>query len=191
MDHRAVDLRRGPTSGTRDWSTRVDCRSDMRIRPADQSDFESIWRIFKAVIASEETYVFAADTPREDALAFWFAEGVRTYVAEDSERIAGMYRLAPNRRDLGDHVGNASFMVDPAHSGQGVGKAMGLHCLAEARRLGFMAMQFNFVVSTNEAAVALWKKLGFSIVGTLPKAFRHRTLGLVDAYVMYRFLDNP
>jgi L-amino acid N-acyltransferase YncA len=163
----------------------------MRIRLADQSDFESIWRIFKAVIASEETYVFAADTPREDAYAFWFAHGVKTYVTEDNGCIAGMYRLVPNHRDLGNHVGNASFMVDPEHAGRGVGKAMGQHCLVEAQRLGFMAMQFNFVVSTNEAAVALWKKLGFSIVGTLPKAFRHRTLGPVDAYVMYRFLDNP
>jgi ribosomal protein S18 acetylase RimI-like enzyme len=101
-----------------------------------------------------------------------------------------MYKIIANQRDLGSHVANASYMVDPGKAGRGVGKAMGLHSLREARRAGFLAMQFNLVVSTNEAAVALWKKIGFSIAGTLPKAFRHQELGYIDAYVMYRFLDD-
>jgi ribosomal protein S18 acetylase RimI-like enzyme len=79
-------------------------------------------------------------------------------------------------------------MVAPSAQGRGVGRRMGEHCLDEARRLGFRAMQFNLVVSTNEPAVALWKKLGFDIIATVPEAFNHRTLGLVDAYVMYRSL---
>jgi ribosomal protein S18 acetylase RimI-like enzyme len=87
-------------------------------------------------------------------------------------------------------VANASFMVDPGHAGRGVGKAIGLHCLREARRAGFLAMQFNFVVSTNTRAVALWQKLGFEIVGRVPKAFRHLEQGLVDVYVMHRLLDD-
>ena len=99
-----------------------------------------------------------------------------------------MYKLIPNHVGLGSHVANASFMVDPAAQGKGAGRAMGEHCLDEARRAGYQAMQFNFVVSTNTAAVELWKKLGFEIVGTLPKAFRHATLGHVDAFVMHRFL---
>jgi ribosomal protein S18 acetylase RimI-like enzyme len=99
-----------------------------------------------------------------------------------------MYKLIPNGPDLGSHVANASFMVDPSAHGQGIGRAMGEHCLAQAKQAGYQAMQFNFVVSTNAAAVELWKKLGFSIVGTLPKAFNHARLGLVDAYVMHRFL---
>ena len=86
------------------------------------------------------------------------------------------------------HVANASFMVDPAAQGKGAGRALGEHCLDEARRQGYDAMQFNFVVSTNTAGVELWKKLGFEIVGTLPKTFEHATLGRVDAYVMHRFL---
>jgi ribosomal protein S18 acetylase RimI-like enzyme len=111
-------------------------------------------------------------------------------VAEDEGRIVGMYKLITNQRDLGSHVANASFMVDPGYAGKGAGRAMGLHCLREARRAGFLAMQFNFVVSTNTAAVELWKKLGFEIVGTLPRVFRHRELGDVDAFVMHRFLDD-
>jgi ribosomal protein S18 acetylase RimI-like enzyme len=162
----------------------------VRIRRADPADFESMWPIFQAVVATETTYVFAAGTSREDALAYWFGPGVVSYVAEDGDAVVGMYKIVPNRRDLGSHVANASFMVDPRHGGRGVGRHMGLHCLREARRMGFQAMQFNFVVSTNQAAVALWKELGFSIVGVLPKVFRHRQLGYVDAYVMYRALDE-
>jgi ribosomal protein S18 acetylase RimI-like enzyme len=95
-----------------------------------------------------------------------------------------------NQPGLGSHVANASFMVAPAFHGKGAGRHMGLHCLREARRIGFRAMQFNFVVSTNSAAVALWRRLGFDIVGTLPGAFAHRELGYVDAYVMFRSLEG-
>jgi ribosomal protein S18 acetylase RimI-like enzyme len=115
-------------------------------------------------------------------------------VAESGGRVVGTYLLRPNRPGLGSHVANAAFMVSPSARGLGVGRAMGEHCLAEARRLGYRAMQFNFVVSTNEAAVKLWQRLGFRIAGTLPGAFRHRTRGFVDAYVMFRTLlerDSP
>ncbi len=162
----------------------------MTIRPAGPADLDDIWRIFHAVVATATTYVFAPDTSREDGQAYFVGPGIASWVAEDEARIVGMYKLVANRRDLGSHVANASFMVDPDHAGRGVGKAMGLHCLREARRAGFLAMQFNFVVSTNTSAVMLWKKLGFDIVGTLPKAFKHREDGLVDAYVMYRFLAD-
>jgi L-amino acid N-acyltransferase YncA len=163
----------------------------MLIHKAIESDFESIWQIFKAVIELGDTYVFDPDTKREDAFLYWFGAGIITYIAEaDDNRIVGMYRLSSNQRDLGSHVANASFMVAPTCHGQGIGKAMGLHCLKEAKNLGYLALQFNFVVSTNQVAIALWKNLGFSIVGTLPKAFKHKKLGYIDAYVMYRFLDE-
>ncbi len=149
-----------------------------------------MWPIFQAVIADGATYIFAAETSYEDAFAFWFGPGASSYVVEEDGKIVGMYKVVANYRDRGSHVANAAFMVDPEHSGKGVGRAMGVHCLREAKTAGFRAMQFNLVVSTNEAAVSLWKKLGFSIVGTLPQVFRHESLGFVDAYVMHRFLDD-
>jgi len=149
-----------------------------------------MWAIFRDIVAAGETYPFGPDTPRADALAYWLGPGVISWVADLDGRIVGMYKIAPNQPGLGAHVANASFMVDPAFSGKGVGRQMGRHCLREARLSGFRAMQFNFVVSTNVAAVALWRSLGFAIVGTLPGAFRHHELGYVDAYVMFRSLDD-
>jgi ribosomal protein S18 acetylase RimI-like enzyme len=162
----------------------------MRIRRAVESDFAAMWPIFQTIVADGTTYVFAAETSYSDAFAFWFGPGSMSYVAEEDRTIVGMYKFAANYCDRGSHVANAAFMVDPKHSGKGVGREMGLHCLREAKKGGFRAMQFNLVVSTNEAAVSLWKKLGFSIVGTLPEVFRNESLGFVDAYVMYRFLDD-
>ncbi|MNT27840.1 Mycothiol acetyltransferase [compost metagenome] len=108
-----------------------------------------------------------------------------------TERLLGMYKLVANQPGHGSHVANASFMVDPAAQGVGVGRLLGVHCMEEARRAGYLAMQFNFVVSTNLAAVTLWKKLGFTVVATLPLAYRHAQLGYVDAYVMYQLLTDP
>jgi predicted N-acetyltransferase YhbS len=158
------------------------------IRPATPADASEIWRIFQAVVAPGNTYVFAVDTTERDAVAYFFGTSITSFVAEDNGRVVGMYKLIPNRVGRGSHVANASFMVDPSAQGLGIGRAMGQHCLDEARRQGYEAMQFNFVVSTNAAGVTLWKKLGFAIIGTVPKAFRHATLGLVDVHVMHRFL---
>lgn len=142
----------------------------------------------RAVIAGEDTYVFAASAPEADGRAYWLGDGVTAFVSEEDGVVSGMYRVVPNQRDLGSHVANASFMVSPEFHGRGIGRALGVACLEEAAKLGFLAMQFNFVVSTNAPAVKLWESLGFSVVGTIPKAFRHKTLGLVDALVMHRFL---
>lgn len=163
----------------------------MLIRKATENDFDGIWSIFQAVVSKGDTYVFSPQATRQDAFEYWFGPGVTSFVAELDGRVAGMYKLIPNQRDLGSHVANASFMVSPDARGKGIGLALGWHCLEAARNVGFKAMQFNFVVSTNTGAVELWKKLGFKIVGTLPGAFRHLTLGFVDAYVMYRTLDEP
>lgn len=163
---------------------------DITIRVATKTDFSAMWDIFHEVIQGGDTYVFAPDTSREDAYEYWFGPGVTSYIAEDRGWVLGMYKIIQNQRDLGSHVANASFMVAPGQQGQGLGTLMGKHCLVEAKKAGFSAMQFNFVISTNEPAVRLWKKLGFAVVGTLPGAFRHSTLGFVDVYVMYRFLDD-
>jgi L-amino acid N-acyltransferase YncA len=160
----------------------------MTIRPATAADAEAIWQIFKAVVAGGDTYVFAPDTGRDEALDYFLGANMQSWVAELNGAVVGMYKLIPNRRDLGSHVANASFMVHPSAHGKGIGRAMGEHCLSEAKRAGYLAMQFNFVVSTNTGAVHLWQDLGFKILATLPNAFNHRTLGYVDAYVMHRFL---
>ena len=160
----------------------------MKIRAAAQADRAAIWKIFHEVVAAGDTYAIDPEMSREDALAYWFSADTRTYVADSTVGAVGTYILRPNQSGGGSHVANAAFMVAPEARGQGIGRAMGEHCLSEARRLGFRAMQFNFVVSINESAVRLWQQLGFEIVGTLPGAFCHPESGYVDVYAMYRSL---
>lgn len=160
----------------------------MDIIPATHVHAEEIWRIFHEVVAAGDTYVFDPNTSREEALSHWLSSDVHTFVAVDDDRVCGTYILKRNQPGLGSHVANASYMVPASVRGRGIGSLMCRHSLDQARRLGFSAMQFNLVVSTNEAAVSLWKKHGFCVVGTLPRVFRHATLGEVDAFVMHRFL---
>jgi len=158
----------------------------IEIREATAGDRDAIWDIFREVVTARDTYAFDPGMSRHDALGYWFQADTRTYVAESRGRILGTYILRPNQSGGGSHVANAAFMVAPDARGQGIGRAMAEHCLSEARLLGFRAMQFNFVVSTNDSAVRLWQKLGFKIVGTLPGAFHHPEKGYVDVYVMFR-----
>lgn len=162
----------------------------LNIRPTTEADREAIWQIFHEVVAAGDTYALDPQMSREEALASWFAPGTHTYVAAEGRHIVGTYILKPNQAGGGAHVANAAFMVAFNARGRGIGRAMAEHCLAAARRLGFRAIQFNFVVSTNESAVRLWKQLGFEIVGTLPGAFRHPENGYVDVYVMFRSLEG-
>ena len=158
----------------------------MEIRKAQESDFDGIWEIFHEVVREGDTYAYDPQTTREQARAIWMSPS--TYVAVEAGQIVGTYILKPNQPGLGSHVANAGYMVRRGVSGKGIGSALCEHSMEEARRMGFLAMQFNFVVSTNERAVALWQRMGFAILGTLPKAFRHSRLGLVDAYIMHRTL---
>lgn len=162
----------------------------VKIRQATDEDRDSVWEILNQVVASGDTYAIDPNISRDEALAYWFHPGTRAYVAElqPDRRVVGTYILRPNQAGGGAHVANAAFMVAPGAQGGGIGRAMAEHCLNEARRLGFRAMQFNFVVSTNKAAIHLWKQLGFVIVGTLPRAFRHPPERFVDVYVMFRSL---
>ena len=162
----------------------------MLIRAAVDADFIAMWPIFEAIVRDGTTYVFGANTSRQVAFNYWFAPQALTFVIEEDGHVRGMARIVPNQPDRGAHVANASFMVDPAYRGRGAGRALGEHILRAARKAGYLAMQFNFVVSANVAAVTLWQRLGFTTVGTLPRAFLHPQLGLVDAYVMHRFLDD-
>ncbi len=149
-----------------------------------------MWRICQAVIAAGDGLPFSGDFDRETFRSHWF--GPHTpFVAVSGTDILGMYKFGANYPGHGAHVASATYLVSPEAQGQGIGRALVQHSLAQAQDAGYMAMQFNYVVSTNAPAVELYKKLGFAIVGNLPKAFRHQQLGLVDAYVMFRFLASP
>src|SRR5450759_3322955 len=158
------------------------------IRSAMQSDDESIWRVIEPVLRAGETYPLPRDISRTDALMYWRAPGHEVVVAEDGGQIVGTYYLRSNNRGGGSHVANCGYIVATDASRRGVARAMCADSLERARGRGFTAMQFNFVISSNERAVSLWQSCGFAIVGALPGAFAHPTHGLVDAYVMYRKL---
>ena len=146
-----------------------------------------MWDIFQSVIASGDALPFADSLDRPTFHSHWFGAHA-AYVVETDAGVLGMYKLGPNYPDRGAHIASATYLVSAAAQGRGIGRAMVEHSLALAQQAGYVAMQFNYVVSTNAPAVKLYEKLGFHIAGTLPKAFRHEQLGLVDAYVMYRSL---
>jgi ribosomal protein S18 acetylase RimI-like enzyme len=160
----------------------------MQIRPATDRDKDAIWAIMEPIIRAGETYTLPRDMDKESALAYWFSADREVFVAEDSGEIVGTYCLQANQKGGGAHVANCGYMTAVPSMGRGVARAMCAHSLDQARERGFRAMQYNFVISTNERAVRLWQSFGFEIVGTLPKAFLHPTSGYVDAYVMYRDL---
>ncbi len=159
------------------------------IRVAEDRDFEVIWPIFHQAVAAGNAYAFPPDTSQEEAYHLWIELPTVTYIASQDQEVVGTYYIKPNQPGLGAHVCNAGFIVAADHRGQGMGRKLGEHALQQAQIQGFQAMQFNFVVSTNKAAVKLWKNLGFKIIGTLPNAFKHQQFGLVDVYVMYQWLN--
>jgi ribosomal protein S18 acetylase RimI-like enzyme len=160
----------------------------IEIRKATPQDADAIWHIIRTVIATGDTYVFEPLSSKEKMLSYWYGAGNHTYVAISEGEIAGTFVIRDNQPDLGSHIANGAYMTSPQAGGKGIGRRMGEFSLEEARRLGYTAMQFNFVVKSNERAVRLWQQLGFNIIGEIPGAFRHKTLGLTNAYIMYRKL---
>lgn len=153
------------------------------------SDWSLIWSIIEPVFRSGETYAFSPEISEAEAYKVWVEIPVATYVAKDSHHNAlGTYFIKSNQPALGSHVCNCGYIVGREARGKGVASLMCRHSQQEAKRLGFRAMQFNLVVSTNKVAVSLWQKLGFEIVGTLAGAFKHAKYGFVDAFVMYKQL---
>jgi ribosomal protein S18 acetylase RimI-like enzyme len=158
------------------------------IRAATGADDDALWSILEPVIRAGETYALPRDLGREEALAYWRAPDHEVFVAEEGELVAGTYLLRANQRGGGAHVANCGYVTAQGATGRGIARAMCAHSLDRARARGFRAMQFNFVVASNERAVRLWQSFGFAVVGRLPEAFVHPTMGLVDALVMYRKL---
>lgn len=163
------------------------------IRTAGARDHDAIWSILEPVYRAGETYCIDSDISRDAALADWFAAPFTAFVAERDGVVLGTSHVGRNRPGGASHVANASFATAPAARGQGVARALVTHAKDWARAQGFRAMQFNFVVASNDDAVHSWKKAGFEVVGTLPDAFLHPRLGYVDALVMYTDLtkDDP
>jgi ribosomal protein S18 acetylase RimI-like enzyme len=160
----------------------------MQIRRAQASDGPAILEIILPVIREGTTYTLDRNLSEAAALSYWINPDKDTFVAEEDNVIVGTYFVRPNQGGGGGHVCNCGYMTRASSIGRGVARSMCRHSLAYARERGYRAMQFNFVVSTNERAVRLWQSLGFEIVGRLPAAFRHPTQGYVDALVMYQSL---
>lgn len=162
---------------------------DITIRRYEKKDWKAIWDIIRPVFSEGETYYYPRDISESMAHDAWITAPEETFVAVGKEgEILGTYYIKPNHPGLGDHICNCGYIVATTARGRGIAKRMCIHSLREGARRKYVAMQFNFVVSTNMGAVRLWKSLGFSVIGTIPKAFRHSKEGLVDALVMYREL---
>jgi len=160
----------------------------MNFREASEKNFDEIWPIFHEIVAVGDTYAYSQDTNKEQALNIWLKTPRKTFVFEENGKILGTYYLKTNQAGPGSHVCNCGYMVSSKARGRGLATAMCEHSQEEAKKLGYKAMQFNFVASTNEGAISLWSKLGFETVGRLPKAFNHPEKGYVDALIMYKWL---
>jgi ribosomal protein S18 acetylase RimI-like enzyme len=160
----------------------------IQITPATQSDFdEGIWDIFQFVASTGDSYIYPPETTKEEARKIWM-ENTTPFVARLDGKIVGSYLIRQNRIGLGSHVCNAAYIVHKDYRQKKIGTIMCEHSLKKAKEMGFHSMQFNMVVSTNTKAVSLWMKMGFEVVGTVPEGFNHRQKGLVDIYIMHRFL---
>jgi RimJ/RimL family protein N-acetyltransferase len=163
----------------------------IEIRPFEQKDWTATWQIIRPVFRAGETYPFSPDITEKEAHQAWVEMPSATFVAVDGTlEVLGTYYIKPNQPALGAHVCNCGYIVAEKARGKGIASEMCKHSQREALSRGFRAMQYNLVVSTNEGAVRLWKRQGFEVVGTLPKAFRHQRLGFVDAFVMYKQLQT-
>jgi len=159
----------------------------VEIRRAHPDDWPLIWPFFAQIVQAGQTYAFPEDLTEDSGRGWWMeASPGRTVVAVEGDVVLGSAKMGPNRPGRGAHIGTASFMVAPGHTGRGVGRALGEHVVAQARSDGYHGMQFNAVVETNHVAVALWLSLGFQILATVPEAFNHAERGLVGLHVMYQ-----
>lgn len=173
-----------------------DIAESWEVAAATEADYDGIWDIFQDVIQGGDTYSYDENTTKDLALDVWVRhkaegyDGAHGYVVKDGDKIVGTYSLRHNHYGRGSHVANAGYMVHKDYRGRGIGRAMCLHSLAQAKKEGCISMQFNYVVSTNTKAVNCWKAMGFEIIGVSPKSYRHKQHGFVDIYIMHRFLDG-
>lgn len=161
-------------------------QSDTELVPMTALLFEQFWPVFAAVIQAEETYAYDPQMTFEQAYELWCRLPQECYVAVAGGVVLGSYYIKPNAAGPGAHICNCGYMVAQAARGRGLATLLCNHSQERAQALGFKAMQFNAVVASNTVAVALWQKLGFSIVGRVPQAYQHKQLGAVDTLIMYK-----
>jgi ribosomal protein S18 acetylase RimI-like enzyme len=164
--------------------------TDFEISPVSPDDSDGLWSILEPVFRTGDTYTIEPSISQEAAIAYWCGTDKKTFVVRNGSEILGTYYIRPNQAGGGSHVCNCGYMTAPFARGRGVARAMLEHSLQLAPKLGYRAMQYNFVVSTNRRAVDIWQQYGFEIVGRLPRAFAHPVDGFVDAYVMYKELTD-
>ncbi len=162
----------------------------MIIRKARDGDFDAIWPLLRDVFRAGDTYAVDPQISKADAKIYWMTSAAATYVAETEQGLAGTYYIRTNQPGGGAHICNCGYIVSPDARGQGVAAQMCLASQEQAAALGYLAMQFNFVLASNTGAVRLWHRLGFETVGTIPDAFHHPAQGPVDAFVMYKRLTT-
>ena len=162
----------------------------MEIVEITKNDFKSFWPTFKEIVEAQETYAFNPNMTFEEAYTLWCKSAQQTFVMIDNNIILGSYYIKQNSSGPSSHISNCGYMVSPSSRGKGVAKALCIHSQKIALELGYLAMQFNSVVSSNEIAINLWKKLGYDVIGTIPNAYNHKTLGYVDSFIMYKKLKE-
>ena len=161
----------------------------LEIIKATEQDWGFIWPIFKQIVAKGDTYVYDPQISEENAKIVWFDPKFRTFIAKEDGVPVGACVIRPNHRDLGGHIANAAFIIDDKYRRKGYGKTLGQHAIDVAKEMGYKAMQFNYVISTNLGAISLWQILGFRIIGTVPDGHYHPQLKrYVDIHIMYRKL---
>lgn len=158
------------------------------IRKATLADFDDVWPLLRDVFRAGDTYAVDPQISKEDARTYWMTQAAATYVAEGSDGVVGTYYIKTNQPGGGAHICNCGYIVSPKARGQGIAAQLCAHSQVEAAGLGYLAMQFNFVLASNDGAVRLWHRLGFETIGTIPDAFRHPKQGMIDAFVMYKRL---
>ncbi len=160
----------------------------MSIKAMTKADFKLFWPTFSRIVKNQETYAYDPNINFEDAYKLWCSPPKRAFIYEQNGEICGSYYITPNAKGPGAHICNCGYMVDPSFRGRGIAQSLYEHSLGIAKEDGFKAMVFNTVVATNVVAVYLWKKMGFQTIGTIPKAYLHKSLGYVDCHIMYKEL---
>jgi len=160
------------------------------IRAMTRADFSAFWPTFQRIIQAQETYAFDPDMNESSAYSLWCEAPLKCFVYEEQGQVLASYYLKANAMGPSLHICNCGYMVSPLAAGKGIAKQLCEHSQEIARALGFKAMQFNSVVSTNTVAVSLWQKLGYEVIGTIPKAYNHPKLGYVDSLIMYKWLSD-